>query len=501
MKTRLIVPFLTLPLASISQAALSSAEFSAVFNVRDVDANNYQGSLFYLNDNINEDGHLLAGQIGWGAWEINPSGAAVNMIQTNQTLTQDNTGVFFDDTTVPIGDRSVPIGAKSVVQIGNYNFMAANNHAGIARFANQGPGAWDPAATNISGQLELGPNGQLRTLTDGAGNAFASESLTVDGSLLISNESSSSGNTARVHAFNVQNFLDDFTLNHAWTADVTGHPDLVNTQPRFRGIANGSNGFAYGVDTGNGGSGSVWAFDLTDGTPTKVIDYLDPADTTGSDVSFLGETYQGFASIVHDGELWVAGTGGFISSFDLTSPTSVDPASRVDVDFTQLLVDAGAAEEPADPNTDPAVAIYGIAAEGETLWVSYESKGETPNRRVAVFDMGNAVVIQDPLPGDVDLDGEVGFVDYLIFQGSYDGPGGWNEGDFDGDGWVGFTDYLLMQANFGNTESSPSLASASLQIESFAQALSIPEPGTLAILTLGAIGWVRRRPGACVLRA
>ena len=503
MKTAAVASMVMFVLTRVTFADLSSATFTAVFDMRDVTPDNRQGSFFYLNDNVNSSGNVLAGQIGWGAWEVDPNGEAENFIKTNQTLTKDNTGVFFTDTDVPRADRSPPIGAKSAVRIGSFNFMATNNNAGIARFPAVGAGAWDPTDINpINGGLRLGPNGEVRLLEDAAGNLFAAESLATTAQeipppvmtpLMFTNESGPGSNTARVHAYEVQSNIVDFTLNHAWTTDVATHPDLVNPDPRFRGLAYGENGFVYGVDTGNGGSGSVWAFDITDGAATKVTDFTD-ADGTGDSFLVAGidpvsgdpifEPIQGFGAMAHEDELWVFGNSGQVSAFDLASPTTV--GDRTDLDFGQMLFDAGAAENPD-------VAIFGMAADDDTVWVSYESRGEGSNRRIGIFSIAPGAGLAEALPGDANLDGEVSFADFLIVQTYFDQPGGWEQGDFNGDGQVSFIDYLILQTHMGER------LELDVDLQEIAGeeifAVATPEPTTLGLIAIAGLAWIRpRRP-------
>lgn len=58
----------------------------------------------------------------------------------------------------------------------------------------------------------------------------------------------------------------------------------------------------------------------------------------------------------------------------------------------------------------------------------------------------------DTVAGDVNLDGRVGFNDFLALSGSYGSEtavtGGWSRGDFDSDGIVGLRDFLLLSSNF-----------------------------------------------------
>lgn len=51
--------------------------------------------------------------------------------------------------------------------------------------------------------------------------------------------------------------------------------------------------------------------------------------------------------------------------------------------------------------------------------------------------------------GDANVDGAVGFHDFVTLTNHFGNAGDWFDGDFDGDGVVGFGDFLLMANNFG----------------------------------------------------
>lgn len=64
------------------------------------------------------------------------------------------------------------------------------------------------------------------------------------------------------------------------------------------------------------------------------------------------------------------------------------------------------------------------------------------------------------LPGDLNLDGEVNFTDFLGLSGAFgqtDSPG-WAAGDLDCNGAVEFGDFLVLSANFGRTSMTTALA-------------------------------------------
>lgn len=84
------------------------------------------------------------------------------------------------------------------------------------------------------------------------------------------------------------------------------------------------------------------------------------------------------------------------------------------------------------------------------------------------------------IPGDVNLDGKVGFADLLTLAQHYGTQdAGWIGGDMNGDGMVDFNDLLILAQNYGAGTAA-----------AFA---SVPEPATIGLFGLVGMGLMARR--------
>ena len=101
----------------------------------------------------------------------------------------------------------------------------------------------------------------------------------------------------------------------------------------------------------------------------------------------------------------------------------------------------------------------------------------TGNGSVTHSDFDLLLEEAETLVGDANLDGTVGFEDFLLLARSFEEENvGWANGDFDGDNSVNFGDFLLLSRNFGDSFQ-PSVGGS-------VSAFAVPEPSSRCLASL-----------------
>lgn len=135
----------------------------------------------------------------------------------------------------------------------------------------------------------------------------------------------------------------------------------------------------------------------------------------------------------------------------------------------------------------------------------------TPTSNFALFDLnGDAAVDSSDISfllnsilhrrsGDADLDGDVDAADLSALRTNLGGVNfSWTNGNFDGDGDIDAADLSIFRSNIGLPppgldEPAGDSGFNGIALFSTSSSASIPEPSTLALLTLGSIALIRRR--------
>jgi len=129
---------------------------------------------------------------------------------------------------------------------------------------------------------------------------------------------------------------------------------------------------------------------------------------------------------------------------------------------------------------------------GNPLYQNFEGYNESNNGNNPDTD----VLIKYTYYGDTNLDGKVDGSDYSrIDNGCLNNLTGWFNGDFNYDGVINGSDYTLIDNAF-NTQGaqiSDEVAGVTAQIAGASGASAVPEPTTLGLLGISALGLLGRR--------
>lgn len=156
--------------------------------------------------------------------------------------------------------------------------------------------------------------------------------------------------------------------------------------------------------------------------------------------------------------LSVLGSGDTGSLFTNAAPATLGPDETLPC-IASLDTDAG----------------QGVFSATWTFAVADEALPGSTNGTDLVLNLSAYVAIT----GDIDLDKDVDLTDLAILASNYDTGSGahWGMGDFDGDDDVDLTDLALLANGYGT--------SLSMQV--------VPEPTTIALLTIAGLAAIRRR--------
>ena len=192
----------------------------------------------------------------------------------------------------------------------------------------------------------------------------------------------------------------------------------------------------------------------------------------------------------HPEWLWGISTAGdkFLYSYDeLFDPIDTQPGVPVssfdaafslfgeltaiagDFDFNGLLEAADIDLLSAAVRAESTDSLYDVNQDGEVSAADHQ------------FWIDN---LKGVLAGDVDMNGDVGFTDFLQLASDFGAVGGWGDGNFDTNDVVDFVDFLALATNFGQPP--PDLTAA-----------SVPEPVGMAtaLVACFSLTVMRRRRG------
>lgn len=173
---------------------------------------------------------------------------------------------------------------------------------------------------------------------------------------------------------------------------------------------------------------------------------------------------------------------------------SISLAAGADIDLTQnaLIVNYGTGADPFSSIQSDLITGYnsgawngpGIISSAAALNSAYAVGYADGNVDSSTAAGPGQVLLKYTLVGDANLDGTVNLTDLLALLNNYGQSNkDWAAGDFNYDGTVNLTDLLALLNNYGQTATLASAAGTS----------SVPEPGAISLLAIGAMALVPRR--------
>jgi len=191
-------------------------------------------------------------------------------------------------------------------------------------------------------------------------------------------------------------------------------------------------------------------------------------------------------------------SGAGTQTLDLASPAGGGQFHSVTV-YAANLTAAKAALYTALVNANAAGAVDPL--DGIT------DSGLHANSKIGLAQSGDHISIRSTRIGDLNLDGNVTISDFIDLASNFGSTGGistWQEGDLNYDRNVTISDFIDLAANFGASYSGDVVVSPSdvQTLASFASSVgvdpsiigsAVPEPGTLSLLAIGAMGLMGRR--------
>jgi hypothetical protein len=230
---------------------------------------------------------------------------------------------------------------------------------------------------------------------------------------------------------------------------------------------------------------------------------------SGGSISFGSATYAHALSLASTATASITSpSGGVVVKVD-----SLSNSGTFDVANNELIVNYGAGADPISSiiaqirsgynnGNWNGTGIISTAAQlkhnGLTYGLGYADSADAGNP--ANVPSGQ-IEVKYALLGDANFDGKVNLADFTILSANFNQPvTGWDQGDFNYDGKVNAADFIDLAANFNQVASGAASAGDVAALDAFAAAnglslptSSVPEPASLGLLTLGALGVLARR--------
>jgi hypothetical protein len=222
---------------------------------------------------------------------------------------------------------------------------------------------------------------------------------------------------------------------------------------------------------------------------------------SGADFDFNGSSNISSLSLATGSNAAIAGVGTA-----QVSHLGVAAGAALDIGQGSVIIDYGS-------NADPIKSIVSYLTTGYNngLWngpgIDSSFVASQPGYAIGYADSAGVIDIQPALLGDANLTGSVGYGDFQILAANFGLAGAWDQGNFLYGSTIDLADFAALVGNMSDTGDLTAAQLATLQ--QFAggfgdalvantdgvgfQVISVPEPASIALLSIGGLVLVRGR--------
>jgi autotransporter-associated beta strand protein len=297
----------------------------------------------------------------------------------------------------------------------------------------------------------------------------------------------------------------------SFTDTNNGHYNVtLNTtvSPASVVVNNSASSYTFSGTGSITGTGTLTKSGAAMATLNTVNTYTGGTTVTG------GTLIAGVAGAIGSGPVTI--TGGTLQLATSTGPTTISSLSvsgtgTFDVNNNHVIINYGSGADPVASiaallttgynggTWNGAGGIISTAAQSNPAYALAYADSADPGNPAGLAS--GTIEIKYTLAGDVNLDGAVNGVDFGILAANFNkSVSRWDQGDFNYDGAVNGVDFGKLASNF-NMGASGASALSDPALVAFAQAYGlmadVPEPASLALLSVGMASFARRRRRGC----
>jgi autotransporter-associated beta strand protein len=367
----------------------------------------------------------------------------------------------------------------------------------------------DSGLFTVAGNFNLGALTGSRTLNlQGAGNGQWSGVLgngSGGGTLALTKGGAGSWTLSNVNTYTGPTLVSAGTL--AITGSIASTGLTVSSGAALNAAGTSNDGLATGTTLSVTGTATLAAGILGGGITPRTVSSV--TINNGGLVQVANPASHADRQVLITSGLSFTGTTGKLdlASNDLIVHNANSTAAATELTAITSQLEQGSAN--GWTGTGGVVSTAAASAGNTALAVELNNNG-TGGTWTTSFDAQTVtntdILVKYTLYGDANFDGTVNGSDYAMIDNGFNAKlTGWRNGDFNYDGVVNGDDYLLIDNAF-NTEGAASYAADSagpteMIATETSQIATVPEPASLGLMAVAAVGLLPRRRARCPRRS